>query len=57
VETIERLEIEEATTHDVEIARLGQQLVGDVDLVDLAITDANGCGDVATSDVAAYAAC
>src|ERR1019366_3068080 len=39
VEAIKALEVEEATIHDVEGAGLGQQLVEDVDLVHLAITD------------------
>src|SRR5437899_3366394 len=47
VEAIEALEDEEATIHDVESARLGQQLVEDVDLVHLAITNVNEGGDVA----------
>ncbi len=47
VEAIEALEVKEATIHDVEGARLGQQLVEDVDLVHLAITDVNEGGDVA----------
>ena len=47
VEAIEAFEVEEATIHDVESARLGQQLVEDVDLVHLAITDVNEGGDVA----------
>src|SRR5208337_3144986 len=47
VEAIEALEVEEATIHDVEGARLGQQLVEDVDLVHLTITNVNESGDVA----------
>src|SRR5438445_2297562 len=47
VEAIEAVEVEEATIHDVESARLGQQLVEDVDLVHLAITNGNEGGDVA----------
>src|SRR6266403_5062992 len=47
VEAIEALEVKEATVHDVESARLGQQLVEDVDLVHLASTDVNKRGDVA----------
>src|SRR5260221_5190322 len=47
VEAKEALEIEEATIHDVEGAGLGQQLVEDVDLVHLAITNVNKGGDVA----------
>src|SRR5258706_16001593 len=47
VEAIEALEEEEATIHDVESAGLGQQLVEDVDLVHLAITNVNKGGDVA----------
>jgi hypothetical protein len=38
---IEALEVEETTIHDVEGAGLGQQLVEDVDLMHLAITDVN----------------
>jgi hypothetical protein len=47
VEAIEAREIEEATIHNVESARLRQQLVKDIDLVHLAITDVNERGDVA----------
>jgi hypothetical protein len=47
VKAIEALEVEETTIHDVERAGLGQQLVEDVDLVHLAITDVNEDGDVA----------
>ena len=47
VEAIQAFEVEEATIHDVESAGLGQQLVEDVDLVHLAITDVNEGGDVA----------
>ena len=48
MEAIEALEIEEATIHDVESSGLRQQLVKNVDLVHLAITDVNEGGDVAT---------
>src|SRR5215472_4145347 len=47
VKAIEALEVEETTIHDVEGAGLGQQLIEDVDLVHLAITDVNEGGDVA----------
>ena len=46
-EAIEALEIEEATIHDVESAGLRQQLVKDIDLVHLSVTDVNEHGDVA----------
>src|SRR6266849_4438366 len=47
VEAIEALEVEEATIQDVEGAGLGQQLVENVDLVHLAITDVDEGGNVA----------
>ena len=47
VKAIEALEVEEATIHDVESARLRQQLVEDVDLVHLAVTNVNESGDIA----------
>src|SRR5215472_15198769 len=47
VKAIEALEVEVATIHDAESAGRGQQLVEDVDLVHLAITDVNEGGDVA----------
>src|SRR6266481_9459718 len=47
VEAIEALEIEKATIHDVESARLRQQLVKDIDLVNRTLTDVNKRGDVA----------
>src|SRR5713226_6742456 len=47
VEAIEALEVDEATIHDVESAGLGQQLVEDVDLVHLAITDVDESWNVA----------
>src|ERR1019366_8394921 len=47
VEAIKALEVEESKIHDVEGAGLGQQLVEDVDLVHLAITDVDEGGNVA----------
>src|SRR5712691_8439378 len=47
VEAIQALEVEEAAIHNVEGAGLGQQLVEDVDLVHLAITNVDEGGDVA----------
>src|SRR5229473_891729 len=47
VKTMETLEVEEATIHDVEGPGLGQQLVEDVDLVHFAIADVDEGGNVA----------
>src|ERR1035437_9503836 len=47
VEAIQALEVDKATIDDVEGARLGQQLLEDVDLVHLAVADMNKGGDVA----------
>src|ERR1700746_137280 len=46
-EAMEALAVQEATIHDVEGAGLRPQVVEDVDLVHLAITDVNECGNVA----------
>ena len=48
---IEALEVEKATIHDVESARLAQQLLEVVDLVGLTITDVNESGDIAAQIV------
>src|SRR5712664_8513 len=47
VETIKAFKVEEATIHDVEGTGLGHQLVEDVDLMHLAITDVEEGGNVA----------
>src|ERR1017187_1172035 len=47
VKTMETLEVQEATIHDVESTGLGQQLVEDVDLVHFAIADVDEGGNVA----------
>src|SRR5229473_6292569 len=47
VEAIEALEVDEATIQDIKGPGFGQQLVEDVDLVHLAITDVQEGGNVA----------
>src|SRR5712692_9395174 len=47
VEAIKAFKVQEATIHDVESAGLGQQLVEDVDLMHLAITDVEESRNVA----------
>lgn len=48
VNAIQTLEVEEAPIHHVERARLGHQLIEDVDLVHLAVADVDEGRDVAT---------
>jgi hypothetical protein len=47
VKALQALEVEEAAIHHVERARLGQQLIEDVDLVHLAVADMHESRDVA----------
>ena len=47
VKAVQAREVEEAPIHDVEGARLGQQLIEDVDLVHLAVADVDEGRDVA----------